>query len=144
MGVTVAVLIPASLQAVWEAVADFASHVEWMTDARQVEFETAQKSGVGTRLRVETRVGPLTTVDVMEVTAWEPHRRIGVMHQGLVQGEGEFRLDPVAGGVLFTWTETLHFPWRLGGWIGAQLSRPLFTWIWRRNLDQLRQRLTLV
>jgi uncharacterized protein YndB with AHSA1/START domain len=144
MGVTVAVLIPASLQAVWEAAADFASHTEWMTDARRIEFETAQRSGVGTRLRVESRLGPLTTVDIMEVTAWESHRRIGVDHQGLVRGEGEFRLDPVAGGVLFTWSETLHFPWKFGGWIGAGLSRPLFRWIWRRNLSQLRQRLTQV
>ncbi len=144
MGVTVAVLIPASLQAVWEAAADFASHTEWMTDARQIEFETVQKSGVGTRLRVKTRLGPLRTVDIMEVTVWEPQRRIGVRHQGLVGGEGEFRLDPVAGGVIFTWSETLHFPWRFGGLIGARLSQPLFRWIWRRNLDQLRQRLTLV
>jgi uncharacterized protein YndB with AHSA1/START domain len=144
MGVTVGVLIPASLERVWEAAADLESHPEWMTDARRIDFETAQRSGVGTRLRVETRLGPLRTIDILEVTAWEPRQRIGVSHQGLVQGEGEFRLDPVAGGVLFTWTETLHFPWRLGGWIGAQLSKPLFRLIWRRNLDQLRQRLTLV
>jgi hypothetical protein len=144
MGVTVAVLIPASLPAVWEAAADFASHTQWMTDARRIEFETARKSGVGTRFRVNTRLGPLVTVDVMEVTAWEPYRRIGVLHQGFVRGEGEFRLDPVAGGVLFTWSETLRFPPIFGGWIGAQLSRPLFRWVWRRNLNRLRERLTLV
>jgi uncharacterized protein YndB with AHSA1/START domain len=144
MGVTVAILIPASLETVWEALTDFASHSEWMTDARHVEFETAQQSGVGTRLRVETRLGPLKTVDVMEVTAWEPHRRIGVVHQGLVRGEGEFRLEPVAGGVTVAWSESLTFPWTFGGSVGARLSRPLFKWIWGRNLSQLKKRLTLV
>jgi hypothetical protein len=144
MGVTVAILIPASMKAVWAAAADFASHTEWMTDARHIEFETAQKTGVGTRFRVETRLGPLTTVDVMEVTAWEPRRRIGVVHQGVVRGEGEFRLDPVAGGVLFTWSETLQFPWKLGGRLGALITRPLFRWIWRRNLNRLRDSLSRI
>jgi uncharacterized protein YndB with AHSA1/START domain len=144
MGVTVAVLIPASVRAVWEALADFASHTDWMTDAREIEFETGQQTGLGTRLRVETRLGPMTTVDVMEVTAWEPHRRIGVVHQGVVRGEGEFRLDPVAGGVNVVWSETLVFPWKFGGRIGVGLSRPLFRWIWHRNLSHLRKRLTQV
>lgn len=144
MGVTVAVLIPTSLERVWQAVADLRSHTEWMQDARRIEFETAQQSGVGTRLRVETRLGPLRAIDIMEVTAWEPQRRIGVSHQGLVSGEGEFRLDPVAGGVVFTWNETLRFPWRFGGPLGALLTQPIFRWIWRRNLNRLRQRLTQV
>ena len=144
MGVTVAVLIPASVEQVWGATADLASHPQWMKDARRIDFETVQQSGVGTRLRVETRLGPLRTVDIMEVTAWEPLRRIGVSHQGLVRGEGEIRLDPVAGGVVVTWSETLRFPWTLGGPFGALLTQPIFRWIWRRNLDQLKQRLTPV
>ena len=144
MGVTVAVLIPTSLERVWQAVADLGSHTEWMQDARRIEFETAQQSGIGTRLRVETRLGPLRTIDVMEVTIWEPYRRIGVLHQGLVRGKGELRLDPVSGGVLLSWSETLHFPWKLGGPLGALLTQPIFRWIWRRNLNRLRQRLTLV
>lgn len=144
MGVTVTVLIPASLEGVWQAVADLGSHTEWMQDARRIEFETAQQSGVGTRLRVESRLGPLRTIDVMEVTAWEPQRRIGVSHQGLVRGEGEIRLDPVAGGVLLSWSETLRFPWMFGGPLGALLTHPIFRRIWRRNLNRLRQRLTQV
>jgi len=144
MGVTVAVLIDAPLERVWEAAADLASHVEWMADAEQIDFVATQRSGIGTRMQVTTRLGPFRTIDVIEVTAWEPKRRIGVSHQGLVRGEGEFRLDAVAGGVIVTWSESLHFPWKFGGWIGGGLSRPLFRWIWRRNLDQLRQRLTQV
>lgn len=144
MGVTVAVLIEAPLEKVWEAAADLASHVEWMADAERIDFPTPQRTGVGTRMEVLTRIGPFTISDEMEVTGWDPPHRIAVRHQGLVTGEGEFRLDPVAGGVVFTWRETLHFPWFLGGPVGASLTQPFFRWIWRRNLTRLRGRLTRV
>jgi hypothetical protein len=80
----------------------------------------------------------------MEVTAWEPLKRIAVRHVGLVSGVGEFRLDALAGGVLFTWREDLRFPWRLGGPLGALLARPLLRQVWKRNLNRLRNRLTRI
>jgi len=144
MGVTVAIHIPASLETVWEAVADLASHVEWMADARRIDFQTTQRAGVGTRMKVLTRIGPFTATDVIEVTGWDPLRRIAVRHEGLFTGEGEFRLDAVAGGVLFTWSEQLTFPSSLGGRVGAWMAKPVLQWLWRRNLNRLRQRLTLV
>lgn len=144
MGVTVAVLIDAPLEKVWQAAADLATHVEWMADAERIVFQTPQRAGVGTRMEVLTRIGPFTITDEMEVTGWDPPHQITVRHQGLVTGEGEFRLDPVAGGVVFTWSETLHFPWHLGGPVGVSLTQPLFRWIWRRNLTRLRERLTRV
>jgi len=73
---------------------------------------------------------------------WEPPRRIAVAHKGLVSGTGEFRLDPVAGGVVVTWAEQLDFPWQFGGLLGAALTRPLFRWIWKGNLKRLRTLLT--
>jgi hypothetical protein len=141
MGVTVSVLIDAPLEKVWAAAADLASHVEWMVDAERIVFQTPQQQGVGTRMEVLTRIGFLTTTDVMEVVEWDPPRAIGVVHQGLVSGKGRFSLDPVAGGVLFTWSETLHFPWLWGGPIGAAIAQPLFRLIWKRNLTRLRARL---
>ncbi|HUO46475.1 MAG TPA: SRPBCC family protein [Acidimicrobiia bacterium] len=142
MGVTVAVLIDAPLQKVWTAVADLGSHVEWMADAERIEFTGPQQQGVGTLMDVFTRIGPLTTTDVMEVTAWEPPRRIAVVHKGLVSGTGEFRLDPVAGGVVVTWVEHLRFPWHFGGPLGAALAQPLFHRIWKGNLTRLQTLLT--
>jgi hypothetical protein len=75
----------------------------------------------------------------MTVTLWEPPRRIVVEHQGLVRGIGEFALTPLAGITRFTWTEQLSFPIRLGGPLTALLSRPVLIWIWRRNLDRLKE-----
>ena len=142
MGATVAVLIDAPLERVWAAVADLASHVDWMADAERIDLTGPQHEGVGTLMKVLTRIGPLTTTDVMEVTVWEPPRRIAVAHKGLVSGTGEFRLDPVAGGVVVTWAEQLDFPWQFGGLLGAALTRPLFRWIWKGNLKRLRTLLT--
>jgi len=90
--IEVAVEIPAPVQAVWDDVADVASHVDWMADAESIEFLTPQTSGTATRMEVLTQVGPLRLTDVMEFTAWEPPHRMAIRHQGLVTGEGEFLL----------------------------------------------------
>ncbi len=136
--ITVSVDIEAPLDRVWEAAADLASHHEWMADAESIEFLTEQRRGVGTRLRVATRVGPLRTSDVMEVTEWDEPHRIGVHHQGLVSGHGAFELTVVDGGTRFTWQERLSFPWYLGGPLAGWAAAPVLGWIWRRNLRRLK------
>jgi len=86
--VEVSVVIEAPLGKVWAAVADLESHVEWMADAESITFLTDRRTGLGTRMEVASRVGPLRTTDVMQVTEWVDRRRIGVRHTGLVTGEG--------------------------------------------------------
>jgi hypothetical protein len=131
------------VEGVWEEVSRLDRHTEWMADARSVEFIGAARSGPGTTVRVATRFGPLRTTDVIAVTAWEPPRRIAVDHRGRFTGRGEFRLDPEEpGATRFTWEEEVRFPWYLGGPLGALAARPLFRFVWRRNLERLRARLT--
>jgi hypothetical protein len=114
-----------------------------MADAHSIEFPGGTHRGVGTRMEVETRFGPLRTTDLMEVTAWEPGRRIVVDHRGLFTGRGEFLLEPDdAGSTRFTWTEHIEFPWYFGGRAGALLARPIFRRVWSRNLNRLRNRFT--
>ena len=112
-------------------------HVLWMTDARSIEFLGTLRRGVGTRIEVETRIGPLRTTDIMEFTEWVEPSAMGVSHQGLFTGTGRFTLEPEPPGTRFTWTERLRFPWYLGGPAGAWVARPLLAWIWRRNLRSL-------
>ena len=126
-----------SHQRVWDAIADLGSHFEWMRDAGSVVFVGEQRRGVGTRMRVRTRVGPLRTIDVMEVVGWEEGTSIDVAHQGLVRGRGSLSAKPEGGNTVVTWVEELSFPWWLGGELTAWLARPLLAAVWRGNLERL-------
>jgi carbon monoxide dehydrogenase subunit G len=139
--IKVSTTLPAPPAAVWASVSDLASHVEWMADAESIRFTTRRRSGVGTAMEVETKVGPFRLTDVIEVTEWRPRRTIGVRHTGLVGGTGRFtlrrrRLRP--GSTRFTWEERLVFPPWLGGPLGAAVAAPVLRRVWRGNLRRLR------
>jgi carbon monoxide dehydrogenase subunit G len=132
---TIAIAAPVTV--VWQELADLGSHHEWMTDAESIEFTSEQRAGVGTRMRVITKVGPLRTTDVMEIIEWEEPRLIVVRHEGRVAGVGRFELTPAGGGTRLAWQEDLTLP---GGPIAGFLARPVLTAVWRRNLGRLRAR----
>jgi carbon monoxide dehydrogenase subunit G len=141
--VVVAVEIPAPREAVWAELATLEDHVEWMQDAHRIEFLGEQRRGVGTRMEVETRFGPLRTSDVMEFTAWDEPASMAVHHRGLFTGTGEFTLtETPGGGTRVEWREHIQFPWFFLGPAGAWAARPVFRFVWRRNLQRLRQRLS--
>jgi uncharacterized protein YndB with AHSA1/START domain len=132
--------IDATPARVWRVIEPIEHHVDWMLDARSIEFDGEQRRGVGTRFVCETRIGPITLHDRMEITDWEPERRLGVRHAGVVTGSGVFELSPIDldRRTRFTWTEELRFPWYLGGRLGERLGgRWVLAWIWRRNLKAL-------
>jgi uncharacterized protein YndB with AHSA1/START domain len=134
--------IDATPRAVWRALSDVGSHVEWMADAEQIRFDSEQRSGVGTRFECDTRVGPLRLTDHMEITEWAPGRSMGVRHTGVVTGTGRFRLRARRGGrTRFTWTERLRFPWWLGGPIGAAIGSEVLRLVWKGNLARLKARI---
>lgn len=140
MQISVSTTIDAPPPQVWDALADIASHVEWMLDAESITFEGDQRRGVGTVFACLTRVGPLTLRDRMVVTRWDEGRAIGVEHHGAVSGEGVFELRPYGSGSEVSWTESLTFPARLGGRIAAAAAQPVLTRIWRGNLRRLSER----
>lgn len=130
-------IIEATPGAVWEELSDMASHGEWMKDARVIGFAGDQRRGVGTCMEVETRIGPLATRDLLEVTGWVEGRSIRVAHRGTVRGEGELSVADDPSGSIVTWRERLVFPWWLGGAVTAWLARPVLAAVWRRNLARL-------
>jgi uncharacterized protein YndB with AHSA1/START domain len=138
--ITIEQRITAPIQVVWDDIADIASHIEWMADAESIRFLTDQRSGAGTRLEVLTKVGPLTTTDVMEFTEWEPPHRMAIRHRGLVKGSGAFALQSEGETTRFVWAETLTFPWYLGGAVTAFFAAPVLKLIWKRNLKRLAAR----
>ncbi len=133
-------VIAAPIETVWEDIARLETHTEWMADAESITFLTEQTAGEGTRMEVETRVGPLRTKDIMEFVEWEPPTRMAIRHQGLVTGVGEFTLTPEDGSTRFAWREELRFPWYFGGPVGELFAAPILKAIWRRNLDGLARR----
>lgn len=134
--------MPVDHDVVWEALADLASHVRWMKDAESLEFTTDQRRGVGTSMRVSTRVGPLRTMDIIAVRGWEEGESIGVEHIGLVTGTGTLAATRLDGSTRVTWVEDLEFPWWLGGPVTALLAKPVLAAIWRGNLERLEESLS--
>jgi carbon monoxide dehydrogenase subunit G len=130
------VIVPAPPDVTWHALADLASHVEWMADAESIEFTSPQTSGAGTTFECRTRVGPLTTLDKMTVTQWVEGKRMAVAHNGLVSGTGVFELESAPAGTRLTWTEDLRFPNYLGGVVGEFVAKPVLRRIWRGNLSR--------
>jgi uncharacterized protein YndB with AHSA1/START domain len=134
--VMVAIDLPYPVSAVWDELSKLERHSDWMMDAEGIVFATEQRRGVGTEMRVRTRVGPFVTQDVIEVREWTEARSIGVSHRGLVTGVGVFVLTPIDTGTRFVWWEDLEFPWYLGGAITAWFAAPVLKWIWRGNLNR--------
>jgi hypothetical protein len=130
-------VIRAPRSAIWEALSDLASHVLWMRDALAIRFIGERRRGVGTRMEVDTRVGPLGAQDLLEVTGWEEGRSISIAHRGAIRGEGVISLADDEGGCRVTWSERLTFPWWLGGRTGALLARPVLAAVMRGNLARL-------
>ena len=141
MSIRVSVDIAAPVQKVWDIVEPVERHIDWMADAVAIRFQTEQTRGTGTTFFCDTKVGPIKLVDVMTITAWEPGKVMGVKHTGVVTGTGEFTLDAIdASHTRFTWTESLTFPWWLGGPIGAFVGGQIvMKAIWRRNLRELKK-----
>lgn len=140
MAVVVDINIPQPPEVVWADVERLETHVDWMADAETITFESESRRGVGTVMRVLTKVGPFKTTDIIRITSWEQPRSIGVAHEGLVTGTGEFLLEPSDSGTRFTWREQLEMPWYLGGPLGVAVASPILAWVWRRNLRRLAAR----
>jgi len=134
------IVIPAPPDRVWAVLADLGSHHEWMADAGEIRFDGPQRTGVGTRMRVPTRVGPFRTTDLMTVVEWDEGTAISVDHVGAVSGSGRFHLEQQGEGTRLTWSEWLRFPWWMGGKAGAWLATPILKRIWRDNLARLAAR----
>jgi hypothetical protein len=118
-----AIDLPTTAEEAWAVLTAWERQADWMRDADRVEVLGQRREGVGVRVAVRTRLFqvPLFT-EVLEVVAWEPPRRLGIAHGGPVRGTGEWRLDPMPGGVRFTWTERVALRLPIGRRIGAALG----------------------
>ena len=89
MRVTARTILPIPPEDAWRVLTAWENQARWMKDVDAVLVPTDHREGLGVRLAARTRVFgvPLFT-DRLEVTLWEPPRRLGVAHQGVVRGVG--------------------------------------------------------
>ena len=144
MRVCAEVVIPLAAERVFEGLARWEEQPVWMRDADRVDVVGSQQEGVGVRLRVRTRVLglPLLT-DVMEVVAWEPGRRIDVLHRRPVRGHGSWRLAPAGPAAThMSWVEDLRLPVPVLGELLLRAYRPLMRRLMHASLRAFRSSLT--
>jgi hypothetical protein len=137
---SVAIVIDAPVEEVWNELAAVERHGSWMADVAAVHFEGVQRAGTGTRFVADTRVGPIRLADRMEITEWVEGSSIGVRHNGVVTGVGRFAIESYGPATTWVqWDERLKIPWWLGGGIGgAAAGRFVLAPIWRTNLKRLK------
>lgn len=132
-------VLPTTPEEAWSILVDWERQADWMLDADRVEVVSGHREGVGVRLAVKTRLfGVPAFTEPMEVTTWEPPRRLRIRHGSLVSGDGVWELDQVAGGTRFRWSEdiALHVP--LLGEVAARLYRPVMRMLMSRAQRSLR------
>ena len=140
VGVLVRTEIDAPREQVWLVVRDLGAHLEWMEDAVAIRFLPGPTAGVGAAFDCDTRIGPVSLTDRMEVTEWRDGEAIGVRHSGVVTGTGRFTLVATPDGrTTFSWDEQLRLPWWLGGRLGDVPAGWVLRRVWRRNLRNLKQ-----
>ena len=130
MRVSRSVRVPAPPQVVWAVLLDWERQAEWMRDADRIEVRSANREGLGVVVAVKTRVFnvPLFT-ELLEVVGWAPPTLLVVAHRSGIRGNGEWLLEPVAGGTRFTWTEDLRLPVPLLGELALRAYRPFMRWL---------------
>ncbi|GIU98347.1 MAG: hypothetical protein KatS3mg013_2150 [Actinomycetota bacterium] len=133
--------LPVSQARAWAFLVDWERQADWMLDADRVRVLTSERSGVGVRLAVPTRVLGLPLLEErLEVVVWDPPRRLVVAHRRFVAGEGEWRLDPASsGGTRFSWREELRLPIPVLGPLALLAYRPVLGALMARSMHRLRR-----
>lgn len=136
----VSIIINAPIETVWENIADIKSHVQWMDDAESIIELGEKQNCVGAKYLCVTKVGPLKTNDVMEVTQYEQPTTIEIHHVGAVKGKGWFELKVISESTTeFIWREDLTFPIHMGAGLGKIVAMQLLHRIWKKNLENLKK-----
>ena len=124
----------------WRRLLAWEDQITWIEDAVSVRVLTSHRGGVGVIVAVRTRVlGVPVLTDRLEVTVWDPPRRLVMAHRGLVRGVGEWLLQPVGGGTRFTWTEDLALPIPILGELLLLMYRPFMHRLMRSSLSNLKR-----
>jgi hypothetical protein len=136
--VEASVLLRASPDRAWAFTLRWEEQPEWIRDAVWVRVITPERERVGARIEVRNRVlGVSMFTEQLEVTAWDPPRRLEMTHRGFVRGVGTWWFEPETAGTRFTWTEELSMPIPLLGELALWIYRPFMKRLMRSGLANL-------
>ena len=133
--------IAAPPEAIWRVLADLEHQAMWMVDVRTLDVVTEQKQGVGTLLHVTSELfGQPVVKDVMAITTWEPPHRMDVEHRGQFHGSGQFLIEGVDSGSIFTWIEDFAPPLGpVGEMVFALVIRPHLLRVFARSMANVKR-----
>lgn len=134
------VVLPTTPEEAWAVLMDWERQADWMLDADRVVVASSQREGVGVRLKVKTRILGIAAFDEpMEVTGWDPPRRLEIRHGSVVSGLGVWLLERAEGGTRFTWSEDIRLRVPLVGELAAWWYRPVMLMLMGRAQASLRR-----
>jgi carbon monoxide dehydrogenase subunit G len=141
MEVSRSIDLPCGRQEAWDLLSDWEVQARWMLDADEVRVVGSQRTGVGVRLVVRTRIAQIPAfTEPMEVTGWDPPRSLVIQHGGPVSGVGTWLLEPAGpGATRFTWTEQVRLDVPIIGEIAARWYRPIMERLISRALGGVRR-----
>lgn len=132
--------MPADPLRTWDVLGDLPSYAQFQPLTRI--RATPGPIGPGWSFVAYTGVGPLSVVDRMVVTVWEPGRHFTIVKVGpVLDGGAEVHLTPEGDSTRVVWREEIVLR---PGWLGrrvAWLSDPAMRWFMGRSLDQMAQRI---
>jgi polyketide cyclase/dehydrase/lipid transport protein len=138
MKVGASVIVPAGPEDVWVVLLQWERQPEWMVDAVSVGVTSPGRTGVGTRIDVRTRIlGLPVLTDLLEVTEWDPPRRLVVTRRGFVRGTGAWVLDRQPNATRVQWSEEIRVPVPVLGELALLAYRPIMRRLMRRSLTNL-------
>jgi len=139
------IVLPTTPEEAWSVLTDWERQATWMLDADRVEVVSPRREGVGVRLEVRTRLfGVAAFTEPMEVTEWEPPRRLEIRHGSLVLGTGIWELADRPAGASFRWSEDVRLRVPLVGELAAYAYRPVMRMLMGRAQRSLRDHLIAI
>lgn len=132
------IVIDASIERVWQVLADVEGQPRWMHDMKAVRVLTPGPVGVGTRGEADVRIFGMKVLDPITITALEPPRRFAIRHEGQFSGEGDIQLEAGDDGstTIVRWDETIVPPYLPH--LGTLLLAPILRTIFQADLGRLR------
>ena len=133
------IVIDASIERVWDEIADIEGQPRWMQEMKAIRFMTQGPVGVGMVCEADVRIFGITVTDPVTITEFDPPHRYAISHDGTFSGHGVITLESGADGTttIVRWDEVLIPP--VLSHLGALAMAPALGAIFQADLVRLKE-----